>query len=161
MCVQYIRGCSVHRGNIMMHVGVYEYIGGVQYVGVFSKWKVFINFAPPYESWYSPDVLMIFPDVLMVSSRCTEYPPAQCTEHPLMCWTHIMKGVNRESSFWLTWQTVLLHFQSSFVRKKLFLLFSSFEDHLIMQNLKFGKSKEVLMSRGVSARLHSKFTGAF
>ena len=58
MCVQYIRGCSVHRGDtmstlgdimstsgaimmhvgdIMMHVGGYhEYIGDVQYIGGIS-----------------------------------------------------------------------------------------------------------------------------
>ena len=38
MCVQYIGGCSVHRGNIMMHVGEYhECIGGCSvHWGMFS-----------------------------------------------------------------------------------------------------------------------------
>ena len=32
--VQYIGGCSVHRGDIMMNVeGYHEYIGDVQYIG--------------------------------------------------------------------------------------------------------------------------------
>ena len=31
---EYTWGCSVHRGDIMMHVGGYhEYIGSVQYIG--------------------------------------------------------------------------------------------------------------------------------
>ena len=31
---EYIGGCSVHRGDIMMNVGGYhEYIGDVQYIG--------------------------------------------------------------------------------------------------------------------------------
>ena len=31
---EYIGGCSVHRGDIMIHVGGYhEYMGDVQYIG--------------------------------------------------------------------------------------------------------------------------------
>ena len=42
MCVQYIGGCSVHRGvfstlgDTMVHQGYHEYIGGVQYIGGIS-----------------------------------------------------------------------------------------------------------------------------
>ena len=32
MCVQYIGGCSVHRGDAMSTGGYHEYIGGVQYI---------------------------------------------------------------------------------------------------------------------------------
>ena len=33
MCVQYIGGCSVHRGVFSTSGGYHEYIGGVQYIG--------------------------------------------------------------------------------------------------------------------------------
>ena len=36
MCVQYIGGCSVHRGMFSTSGGYHEYIGGVQYIGGIS-----------------------------------------------------------------------------------------------------------------------------
>ena len=161
--VQYIGGCSVHRGISWVHWGMFsilggyhEYIGGVQYIGgsmstlgwyheyiggvqyirgiswcmrgsKMVKTFQFLLKTPMYwispnvlmispqcthdipqcthgiplmywtspwcthgilpMYWAHPDVLMIFPDVLMVSLRCTEHPWCthdipQCTEHP-------------------------------------------------------------------------------
>ena len=74
---EYIEGCSVHRGDIMMHVGEQ----------VDKSLSISIE---------NPDVLMISPDVLMVSSdvlntpQCTHGIPhmhhdiPRCTEHPPM-----------------------------------------------------------------------------
>ena len=98
------RGVSwVHRGNIRstsgisrLHRGYHDYIGDVQYIGVFnSNWKVFTRLLPhihldiprctetprcthhipPLYSWYTPDVLNI----------------PQCTEHTL---SRVLTGVS-------------------------------------------------------------------
>ena len=52
--VQYIRGCSVHQGDIMMHVG--EQVDKILSISIENPDVLNI-----------PDVLMISPDVLMIS----------------------------------------------------------------------------------------------
>ena len=70
MCVQYIGGCSVHRGDIMMHVGE-QSDKAFQFI---LKTPMYSWYPPsdilPHASWYIPDVLNI-PNVLMISPRCT------------------------------------------------------------------------------------------
>ena len=52
----------------MMHMGRYhEYIGGCSVHRGFQYKSCFYHFAPPHESLYPPDVLM-------VSLRCTKQP---------------------------------------------------------------------------------------
>ena len=61
---EYIGGCSVHRRDIMIHVG--EQLDKILSISIEN------------------------PDVLMISPRCTHYIPdvlmvsLRCTEHPLM-----------------------------------------------------------------------------
>ena len=81
MCVQYIGGISwcMWRDTMSTSGGYHEYIGDVQYIGVFNRnWKVFINLLPPHASWYPPDVLNI--------SRCTEYLPMYSWYPPMYSW---------------------------------------------------------------------------
>ena len=94
MCVQYIGGCSVHRGVFSTSRGYHEYIGGiswvhrrmfstfgnVQYIEVFNRnWKDFIKLLPHMYH----DILPMYwtsPDVLMISPRCThDIPPMYWT----------------------------------------------------------------------------------
>ena len=73
----YIGGCSVHRGAIMMHVGdtmstsqgYHEYIGRISWVhwGVFST----SGFSIEIERF----LLTCSPTCIMISPRCTEHPP--------------------------------------------------------------------------------------
>ena len=109
MCVQYIGGCSVHRGITMSTLGdILSTSGNVQYIGGISWFMVggqvdksvwFIlktpmySWYPPRASWYLPDVLMISPDVLMVYPDALMVSP-RCTEHSPMYWTHIIQGGN-------------------------------------------------------------------
>ena len=72
---EFIGGCSVHQGDIMMHVGGYhEYIGGysvhrgdimstsgdVQYTGFSIEIERFLSTCSP--------------TCIMISPRCTEHP---------------------------------------------------------------------------------------
>ena len=97
--VLYIGGISwVHCGDIMSTLGDVQYIGGIQWVH-----QGYINLIKPFQFllktpmywtspmyWLSADILMISPDVLMVSLWCTEYRliyswyPSDVLEHPPM-----------------------------------------------------------------------------
>ena len=99
---EYIGGCSVHWGNTMRTSGGYhEYIvacsvhRGIAWCMWGSKLIKSFQFLlktlmyswyqprctehPPMYSWYPPYVLIISPNVLMVSLWCTEHP--WCTYH--------------------------------------------------------------------------------
>ena len=55
-------GCSVHPGDIMMHVGGYhEYIRGYHDVHVGDIMGTCTHDIPPMYSWCPPDVLMNIP----------------------------------------------------------------------------------------------------
>ena len=106
MDVQYIGGCSVHRGDTMSTSGGYhEYIGGYhEYIGGCSVHRrdIMIHVGEQLDKILSisienSDVLNIprcteHPDVLMISSgthdipQCTHGIP-RCTEHsPMYSW---------------------------------------------------------------------------
>ena len=114
---EYIGGCSVHRRDIMIHVR--EQLDKI--LSISTENSKVLNIPrctdhQPMYSWYPSNVLMISPDVLMVSLRYTEHPliypwyPSdvlntppppnvlmvspqcthgnpRCAEHPLMYWT--------------------------------------------------------------------------
>ena len=87
---EYIGGCSVHRRDIMIHVG--EQLDKILSISIENSDVLNIprcthdippmySWYPPMYSWYppmywtSPDVIMVSPDVLMVSLQSTEHPP--------------------------------------------------------------------------------------
>ena len=72
---EYIGGCSVHRRDIMIHVG--EQLDKILSISIENSDVLNI----PRCIHDISDVLMISPDVLMVSPRCTEHPP--CTHEHL------------------------------------------------------------------------------
>ena len=105
MCVQYIGGCSVHRGvfsSLGIHRGdimirgdtmstsggiswvhrgdIMSTSGDVQYIGVFNRnWKDFIKLLP-HMYHDIPPMYWTSPDVLMISPRCTHgIPPMYWT----------------------------------------------------------------------------------
>ena len=80
---EYIRGCSVHRGDIMIHVGdtmstsggYYEYIGGYhEYIGGCSVHREMFN-----TLGFSIEIERILsscsPTCIMISLRCTHDIP--------------------------------------------------------------------------------------
>ena len=85
------RGCSVHRRDIMIHVG--EPLDKILSISIENSDVLNIPWCthdiPLIYSWYPPNVLMVSP-------RCTEHPPCthgiphmyhdipRCTEHPPM-----------------------------------------------------------------------------
>ena len=81
---EYIGECSVHRGDIMMHVGekvdislsIYIENSDVLNISRCTHDIPHMHHDPPMY-WTSPDVLMIFPTCIIISTRCTEHP--RCT----------------------------------------------------------------------------------
>ena len=131
--VQYIEGCSVHRGDTMgtskgYHEyieGYHEYIGGISWVnrGFQYKLKGFITLLPHmYDdilrcthdiplmySWYSLNVLNI--------PRCTEHRPMY-SWYPLMYWTplyrviiHVLSEVMKRKTVELNCFVIILRYQ--------------------------------------------------
>ena len=106
--VQYIGGCSVHRGDIMSTSGGVQYIGGIPWVhwGMFSTSEVYHEYIGGYHeyiggiSWvhrgmfstseFSIEIERILsscsPTCIMISLRCTEHPPTY-SWYPPMYWT--------------------------------------------------------------------------
>ena len=66
--VMSILGCSVHRGDIMMHVGE----------------QVDKSLSSSIENPNVLNILMVPPTCIMVSPTCIMISP-RCTEHPPMC----------------------------------------------------------------------------
>ena len=82
MCVQYIRGCSEHRGDIMSTSGDVRYIRGISWVhrGMFSaSGDIMMHVGEQVGKNLS--ISIENPDVLNIP-QCTEIP--RCTEHHLM-----------------------------------------------------------------------------
>ena len=83
MSLKYIGACSVHREDIMMHVGDIMNISGGCSVhrGFQYKLKGLYHLAPPDASWYPPMYSWYPPtywtssNVLMISPRCTHGIP--------------------------------------------------------------------------------------
>ena len=83
---EYIEGCSVHRGDITMHVR--KQVGKNLSISIENPDVLNIPqcthdipdvlmISPSMYSWYPPDVLMVSPDVLMVSTDVLNAP--RCT----------------------------------------------------------------------------------
>ena len=75
---EYIRGCSVHRRDIMIHVG--EQLDKILSISIENSDVLNI---PRCTHDIPPDLLMRSPDVLMVSPHMYHDIP-RCTEHPPM-----------------------------------------------------------------------------
>ena len=112
MCVQYIGGCSVHRGVFSTSRGYHEYIGGIPWVHrgdiMSTSWGYheYIGGCSVHSGMFSTSKFSIeierilsscSPTCIMIFFRCTEHPPMYswyppdvlmvslwCTEHPPM-----------------------------------------------------------------------------
>ena len=84
---EHIGGCSVHRRDIMIHVG--EQLDKILSISIEDSDVLNIprctHDIPPMYSWYPPMYSWYPPNVLMVYPRCTEHP--RCTHDILRC-TH-------------------------------------------------------------------------
>ena len=78
MCVQYIGGCSVHRGVFSTSGGYHEYIGGCSV----HRRDIMIHVGEQLDKILS--ISIENPNVLMISPRCTEHPPDVLMVSPTM-----------------------------------------------------------------------------
>ena len=87
---EYIRGCSVNRGDIMIHVGGYhEYMGGCSVhrgdtISTSGGYHEYIGGCSVHRGMFSTSEFSIeierilsscSPTCIMISLRCTEHPP--------------------------------------------------------------------------------------